>query len=274
MAALHGIFDTHAHYTDLKFADEAACPGGAEGLLRGLFTDGGVERILNVSVSVTNSREVVAQAARFPGMYAAVGIHPTELSTDGLSADDALAALDGMLREREQNKIVAVGEIGLDYYWEPYDKKAQAEMFDAQLSLAERYDLPVSIHDRDAHGDTFETLLAHPHARGVLHAYSGSAELARELLRRGWYIAFGGVLTFKNAARVRAAAETIPADRLLLETDCPYLSPEPFRGKLNHSGRIAQTAAVLGALHGMSGEEMTDRCFRNACALFGMNCEN
>ena len=163
-----------------------------------------------------------------------------------------------------------MGEIGLDYYWEPYDRQRQAAFFDAQLSLAERYGLPVSIHDREAHGDTFETLLRHPGARGVLHAYSGSAEMARELVRRGWYIAFGGVLTFKNAARVRAVAATVPPDRLMLETDCPYLSPEPFRGKLNDSSRIAYTADVLGSLFGMSGEEMTDLCCRNSCRLFGI----
>lgn len=270
MAALHGIFDTHAHYTDEKFQSEITCPGGADGLLRSLFETGGVEKIMNVSVSLKNSLEVIEQTAAYDGMAAAVGIHPTEITTDGLSLAEAAEQLEALLIRRKELKIAAVGEIGLDYYWKPFDREAQEAFFDAQLSLAEKYDLPVSVHDREAHGDTFEMLLRHPAARGVLHAYSGSAEMARELVRRGWYISFGGVLTFKNAERVRAVAASIPTERLLLETDCPYLSPEPYRGKLNRSDRIACTAAVLAGLHGMAPEEMTDLCFRNASALFGV----
>lgn len=263
---MSGIFDTHAHYTDERFEKETG--SGTFALLSELFNTG-VDKIINTATDIATSEAVVAQAADFPGMYAAVGIHPSEIYKEG-TLDETLGKLEDMLKCREKNKIVAIGEIGLDYYWQPVDKEGQAEFFEAQLELARKYGMPVSVHDRDAHGDVFETILRYPEVIGVLHSYSGSAEMARELLKRGWYVSFSGVLTFKNAARVRSVAQSIPKDRLLLETDCPYLAPEPHRGKLNRSDCIRNTGEVLGTLFGMSGEEMIALTNENACRLFNV----
>lgn len=258
------IFDTHAHYTDKRFTDEI--DGGVDALLAEVFSSG-VEKIINVATTTKNSAEVIAQAARCGGMYAAIGIHPSDIDKE-ISLDDAIGKLSEMLERKAENKIVAIGEIGLDYYWEPYDKAAQAAFFEAQLELAKQYDLPVVIHDREAHGDVFEIILKHPSVRGVLHSYSGSAEMARELVRRGWYISFSGVVTFKNAERVRSVAQSVPIDRLLLETDCPYLAPVPHRGKLNRSDYIAYTSETLGALHEMTALQMQEQTYQNAIDLF------
>ncbi len=258
------IFDSHSHYTDKRFSQEIA--GGADVLLGELFSSG-VEKIINVSTTTQNSVEVIEQSARYIGMYAAVGVHPSDIDKES-SLTDAIDKLTAMLERKIEHKIVAIGEIGLDYYWEPYDKAAQAAFFEAQLILARQYDLPVIIHDREAHGDVFETILKYPDVRGVFHSYSGSAEMARELVRRGWYISFSGVITFKNAERVRSVAQSVPIDRLLLETDCPYLAPVPHRGKINRSDYIAYSSESLGALHGMTALQMQEQTYKNAIELF------
>ena len=260
---MNKIFDTHAHYTDARFRDY---PGGADALIEELFA-GCVGTILNVSVDTKNSLEVVSQCLKHPGMYAAVGVHPTETSNES-SLSSALSALRIMLDNRDKNKIVAVGEIGLDYHWPDTDGETQLEYFEAQLDLAAEYGLPVVIHDRDAHRDVFEAVLRHPSAVGVFHSYSGSAETARDLCSRGWYISFSGVVTFKNAPRVRQVASTVPLDRLLLETDAPYLAPVPYRGRMNRSDYIASTAASLGELFGVGADEITGICRANAEKLF------
>lgn len=240
--------------------------GGADALLSELFGNG-VDRILNVATDIATSEAVIGQAKKYTGMYAAVGIHPSEIYRDG-TLSESMDKLCALLENKTENKIVAVGEIGLDYYWKPVDKEGQILFFDTQLELAKKYGLPVSVHDRDAHGDVFETILRHPGVTGILHSYSGSAEMARELVRRGWYISFSGVVTFKNAERVRSVAQTVPVDRILLETDCPYLAPEPHRGKLNRSDYIRNTGATVGQLFGISGEEMISVAYENACGLF------
>ena len=258
------IFDSHSHYTDKRFSQEIA--GGADVLLGELFSSG-VEKIINVSTTTQNSVEVIEQSARYIGMYPAVGVHPSDIDKES-SLTDAIDKLTAMLERKIEHKIVAIGEIGLDYYWEPYDKAAQAAFFEAQLILARQYDLPVIIHDREAHGDVFETILKYPDVHGVFHSYSGSAEMARELVRRGWYISFSGVITFKNAERVRSVAQSVPIDRLLLETDCPYLAPVPHRGKINRSDYIAYSSESLGALHGMTALQMQEQTYKNAIELF------
>lgn len=264
------IFDTHSHYTDKRFSDEIT--GGADALLEELFSSG-VEKVVNVSTTTKNSIEVIEQSSRYDGMYAAVGIHPTDIDKES-SLEDAVDKLTAMLERRREHKIVAIGEIGLDYYWEPCDKVAQAAFFEAQLVLARQYALPVIIHDREAHGDVFDVILKHPDVCGVFHSYSGSAEMARELVRRGWYISFSGVITFKNAERVRAVAQSVPIDRLLLETDCPYLAPVPHRGKLNRSDYIAYSSETLGALHGMTALQMQEQTYQNALNLFQIRQKN
>ena len=262
------LFDAHAHYFDARFAAETA---GADAILTALFA-GDVGGIVNVGTDLDTSKAVVEQAVHYPGMFAAVGIHPTDgmRYTDSDAAVAELAALIGTPENRHAAKIVALGEIGLDYHYDDTDKARQAALFEAQLCLAETLDLPVIIHDREAHGDCFEAVLRHPRVRGVFHSYSGSADMARELTRRGWYISFSGVVTFKNAERVREAVRAVPANRLLIETDCPYLSPVPHRGEINHSGYLVYTAAAVAAARGISAEQAAKLTAENARRLFGI----
>lgn len=269
---MEGIFDTHAHYYDGRFDREVE--GGADAIL-GQIMPNPVSMILNVGTNPDTSRLAVEQAARYEGMYAAVGIHPEDCHyiTD---SEEALAQIRGLLADpvtRRQRKILAIGEIGLDYHWQEYngipmDKKKQAFFFEAQLAMAEELGLPVIIHDREAHGDCFETVLRYPKVRGVFHSYSGSGDMARELTRRGWYISFSGTLTFKNANRVREAALAVPRDRLLIETDAPYLAPHPHRGRINHSGLMVHTAEALAELWQCSTSEAISTTRENGKKLF------
>lgn len=266
------LFDSHAHYFDRRFEEEVA--GGADAVLRAIMPSS-VYAILNVGTNCENSQKAIEQALRYDGMYAAVGIHPEDCHFVA-EPDAALAELRTLLGDRahrKQNKIVALGEIGLDYHFDhygeiPMSREKQAYFFDAQMRLAEELSLPVIIHDREAHGDCFETVLRHPNVRGVFHSYSGSAEMARELVKRGWYLSFSGTVTFKNAARVREAAMAVPRDRLLLETDAPYLSPHPHRGKLNHSQRLECVAQTIAQLWNCTPDEAAQITASNAEKLF------
>ena len=258
-----GLFDTHAHYFDSRYNEEGI---DTDALLRDIFA-GGVEYIINVGTNNENSLEAVNQAKKYDGMYAAVGIHPSDCYyLDDIDAE--MKRLSALLDTAKENKIVAIGEIGFDYHWDETDKDKQREYFARQMIEAKKRDLPVIIHDRDAHGDSFDMILAHPEVRGVMHSYSGSAEMARELVKRGWYISFSGVLTFKNAARVKEVAKVVPHDRILIETDCPYLAPHPYRGKINHSGYMRYTAETVGEALGISFEEAARITMENAKRLF------
>jgi len=268
------IFDSHAHYFDGRFVKE--CEGGADALLRSIMPDP-VMGIVNVGTNCDTSRAAIAQATQYEGMYAAVGIHPEDCHflNDPDAALAELRALLGDEKKRARDKIVALGEIGLDYHWQSYDngripmdKNKQAYFFRAQMSLAKELGMPVIIHDREAHGDCFETVLAYPNVKGVFHSYSGSAEMARELVRRGWYISFAGPLTFKNAERVREAARAVPKEQLLIETDAPYMAPHPMRGQMNHSGLLVHTLGVLADIWNCTPEEAAQITFQNAQMLF------
>ncbi len=259
-------FDTHAHYTDERFIEE--CDGGADKLLPELFS-GDVRYIVNVATNMNNALDVIAQAANYPNMFAAVGIHPSDC-VDFPDVDCQLAKLRSMLDEQKKHKIVALGEIGLDYYWDTEHKELQKEYFTRQLDIAYEYDIPVIIHDRDAHGDTFETLIKHYNIRGVLHSFSGSSEMALELIRRGWYISFSGVISFKNARKVREVASVVPIEKILIETDCPYLTPEPFRGKLNRSDYLKYTLNALANARSEDISSLGNRIFQNSCSFFGI----
>ena len=263
-----GFFDSHAHYYDDRFYGEEN-PEGVEALLEELFA-GEVCGIVNIGTCAKTSALCIEQAKKFEKMYVAVGIHPEDIEGSPLGLEGELAALREMLEKREENKIVALGEIGLDYYWTPFDKALQAECFERQLLLAEEFDIPVVIHDREAHGDCFETILKHPRVKGVFHSYSGSAEMAKELIKRGWYISFSGVVSFKNAAKVKEVALVVPDDRMLIETDAPYLAPHPFRGKINHSGRLRYTATALAEVRGDSVESVARLTRDNAMRLFNI----
>lgn len=248
------LFDAHAHYDDGRF--DAEYEGGAVAALRDAKL-AGVMNIVNSGACLGTSRRALGLAdlsvtdESLPDIYASVGIHPSE--TDSYeSLDAAMAELEGML---SHPRAVAVGEIGLDYHYPDTDKEAQHELFIAQLELARKHKLPVVIHSRDAHGDTFDVLKNYKDLRLMLHCYSGSADMARQYSDMGFYFSFGGVLTFKNAVKSREAAAVIPRERLLLETDCPYLAPVPHRGKLNYSGYMPLTAAALGDAVGVTADE-------------------
>ncbi|MBQ4327876.1 MAG: TatD family hydrolase [Clostridia bacterium] len=261
------LFDSHAHYYDERFEQEV--DGGADAVLSSVFL-GHVAKIVNVGTCNENSARCIEQAARYEGMYAAVGIHPSDCRfyTD---VERELAILEQTLSDRASKKIVALGEIGLDYHYENTDRAKQAAFFEAQLEMAERLDLPVIIHDREAHGDCMDTVRRHRGVRGVFHSFSGSAEMAKELVKLGWYISFSGVVTFKNAAKVKEAAAAVPLDRLMIETDCPYLAPHPHRGEINHSGLIHLTCEALADIHSMKIEEMAEITYGNSCNFFGIN---
>ncbi len=261
------FFDSHAHYYDNRFYGEEN-PQGAEALLEELFSDG-LLGVINIGTNPQSNILAVEQARKFANMYAAVGIHPTDMADMKMPLDEAIESVKRLALD-PANKVVAVGEIGLDYYWEPYDKEAQRVCFEAQLLLARELSLPVIIHDREAHGDCFETVLKYPDVRGVFHSYSGSAEMASELIKRGWYISFSGVVSFKNAAKIKEVARIVPDDRILIETDAPYLAPHPFRGKINHSGRLIHTATALAEARECTVDKIAELTRENLRTLFGV----
>jgi TatD DNase family protein len=202
-------------------------------------------------------------------MYTAIGIHPSD--TRFLSdADRDIAEIEALILDKG-NKCVLLGEIGLDYHYPDTDKEKQFLYFDKQLQLAEKLDIPVCIHDRDAHGDVMDFIRKYPKVRGILHSYSGSPEMARELISLGYMISFSGTLTFKNARRPREVAEAIPKDSVLVETDCPYLAPHPHRGKLNHSGYLEYTVAALAEIWGESPENVARITAENAKRFLGIS---
>lgn len=252
-------FDTHAHYDDEKLAPVR------DKLLPSLFS-GGVDYILNCATATENFAQTLSLTEKFPQMYGALGIHPS----DCYRYADMVSALNEVERAvKENKKIVALGEIGLDYHYDFSPKDKQMEYFLAQLEIAERLNVPAVIHDRDAHGDIFEALRRF-RGTAILHSCSESAELVRQYCRLGHYISFSGSVTFKNASSVREAARAADPDKLLIETDCPYLAPVPFRGKLNHSGYLEYTAAALAEARGESTEKIAEITKRNAMRLFGI----
>ena len=269
---MRGIFDSHAHYFDARFEREVE--GGANAILHEIMPHP-VSHIINVGTDLKTSRAAIEQAAKFEGMYAAVGIHPGDCHSieEPEMAIEELCELLGTPDSRDERKIVALGEIGLDYHFEQYgdipmSREREMFFFRSQMEIAQHIEIPVIVHDREAHGDCFETVLKYPGVRGVFHSFSGSAEMAHELTKRGWYVSFSGTLTFKNAERVRAAARAVPRDRLLIETDAPYLAPHPHRGKLNHSGLLIHTLETLAEQWGCTPEEAAEQTNQNAKTLF------
>lgn len=250
------LFDTHAHY------DDAAFDGDRDALLSSL-PERGVQIVLDPGCDVASSRAALALAERYPFVYAAVGIHPEECGGCG---PDALLEIE---RLASSKKAVAIGEIGLDYHWDTNPpREVQQKYFRHQLALAQRLELPVIVHDRDAHGDALEIVREFPEVRGVFHCYSGSAELAEELIRRGWYLGFDGPVTYKNARRARETAEITPPERILLETDSPYLSPVPNRGKRNDSTNLSYIVEKLAEWKHMDPEELAQIAAENGKRLF------
>lgn len=260
------FFDSHAHYWDDRF--EAEAEGGVASLLDALFSDS-VSGIVNVGTDLRTTALAIKQAKCYPHMYAAGGFHPGDIPED-ICAKDVEALLSPFF-DAPENKLVALGEIGFDYHYLPYDKARQAAFFEAQMAFAEKRGLPVIIHDREAHGDSFDMVRAFPNVTGVFHSYSGSAEMAKDLVRRGYYISFSGTVSFKNARAVREAAAALPHDRVLIETDAPYLAPHPYRGRMNHSGYLAYTAEALADTWGVSLFDVAKITEENAKRFFHLN---
>ncbi len=243
-------FDTHAHYYDERFPEELS--SSVDSLLTELF-DTDVSYIVNIGTSPSTSRLAIEQAKKYPRMYTAIGIHPSD--TRFLSdMESELADIEQLIKSRE-SKCVLIGEIGLDYHYPDTDKEKQMHYFEAQMVLAEKLQMPICIHDREAHEDVMNVIRRHPDVKGILHSYSGSAEMAKELVKLGYMISFSGTLTFTNAKKPREVASAVPKDKILIETDCPYLAPHPRRGTLNHSGNLKYTNAVLSSILNISEAE-------------------
>lgn len=250
------IFDTHAHYPDEQF------DGVRDGILEGLAGKG-VSLVLNCASGLVSAAACVELADKYDFCYAAVGVHPHEI--EGLPQDYE-AQLELMAKNR---KVVAIGEIGLDYYYDLPYKDKQIEAFERQILLAARLDLPIVIHDRDAHQDVYELLIKH-RPRGVIHRYSGSAAQAVQLAELGFYLGFGGAVTYKNSKSARASAVAVPLDRLLLETDCPYMPPSRYRGQRCTSDMIADVAQVIAELRGVDCGELIETAAQNGRDLFNI----
>ena len=251
------LFDTHAHMDDRAFDEDR------ETLLTQL-PEQGIGLLMNPGCSLASSRNAVALAERYDYIYAAVGSHPDaadEVTGEVLAEYRALC---------KHEKVLAIGEIGLDYHYEDIPRERQQAAFRAQMALAAELDLPVIVHEREAHEDGMRIVEEYPTVKGVFHCYSGSAEMAKWLVSRGWYIGFTGVLTFKNARKAVETAASIPLNRIVLETDCPYMSPEPFRGKRNDPGRLYRMAEKLAEIRGLSVEEIHAITTENGKKLYRM----
>ena len=252
------IFDTHAHYDDSRF------DGDRDAVLAAL-PEAGVELVLDPGCDLPSSRAAAALAERYSHVYAAAGIHPENCA--GFQDAD-LAALRQLLA---QPKVAAIGEIGLDYYWEQNPpRELQRRVLRDQLALAQELDLPVIVHDREAHADSLAIVQEFPAVRGVFHCFSGSVEMARELLKRGWYLGFDGPVTYKNARKTVEVALECPLDRMLLETDSPYMAPVPVRGTRNDSRSVRYIAEKLAALRGLDTDELIRLTAENGRRLFGI----
>ena len=250
------LFDTHAHVNDPAFdADRDA-------LLQAL-PEQGIQYMLNVGCCLESSRDCVALAQKYPYIYASVGSHPD-------SADEVDESVLEEYRKlcKLNPKVKAIGEIGLDYYYEDIPRDVQKKAFIMQMELARELNMPVIVHERDAHEDGFSIVRQFPDVTGVFHCYSGSAEMARQLVKLGWYIGFTGVLTFKNARKAIETAQAVPLDRIVIETDCPFMAPEPFRGKRNDPGKVFRMAEKLAELRGISVEEAQRITLENGKRLY------
>ena len=250
------LFDTHAHLDDRAFDQDR------EALLAAL-PEQGISLVMNPGCSLESSRNAAALAEKYPYIYAAVGSHP-----------DAADEVDDQVLEEYRklcklnSKIKAIGEIGLDYHYEDIPRQLQQKAFRAQMALAAELDLPAIVHEREAHEDGMAFVREFSNVKGVFHCFSGSAEMAKWLVDQGWYVGFTGVLTFKNARRAIEAACAIPLDRIVIETDCPYMAPEPFRGRRNDPSKVFRMAEKLAEIRGVSPEEIRRITMENGKRLY------
>ncbi len=252
------IFDTHAHYDDEAFNEDRE-------VLLGLLPKEGVSHVMTCGTNLVTSYRSLQLAKKYDYIYCALGFHPEEAHEERKGDLDTIVEL-----LKTEKKAKAVGEIGLDYYWEENaPRDVQIDLFRRQIEIAKELDLPVIVHDREAHEDTF-SILSEMRPKGVLHCYSGSKEQALQYTEMGFYIGLGGVVTFKNARKAVEVAESIPIDKLLLETDCPYMAPVPHRGERNDSRLISLVAEKIGEIRGMDPQEILDITNSNAEEFFGI----
>ncbi len=250
------IFDTHAHYDYKDFdADRDQLLSSME--------EHGVGTIVDVSSTYDSCEQVIRLAGQYPFMYAAVGVHPDEV---GELSEEKLDRMEALL---SQDKVVAVGEIGLDYHWDVEPHEVQHDWFIRQMELARRADLPVLIHSREAAADTFEVMKQYAGTlTGIMHCYSYSKEMAKEYVKMGYLIGVGGVVTFKNGRKLKETVAKIPLESIVLETDCPYMAPEPYRGKRNDSTYLPYVAKEIASIKGVTYEEVVEKTEQNARKLF------
>ena len=252
------LFDTHAHYDDEAFDPDRE-------LLLESLPQRGVALVVNPGCDLESSRKAVAYAAEYPHVYAAVGIHPENCG--GFTPAD----MDVLRQLAQQPKVVAIGEIGLDYYWaENPPRELQQQVLRSQLALARELRLPVIFHDRDAHADTMDIVREFPRVRGVFHCFAGSVEMARELVDRGWYLSFNGAATFKNARKAPEVIRAVPMERLMIETDAPYLTPVPYRGRRNDSTYVHLVAERIAQLRDMTPAAVEQATWSNGKRFFGI----
>ena len=250
------LFDTHAHYDDDWFDDDRDA-------LLSAMPEHGVGLIVNPGITVETSRQAIAMAEKYPHMYAAVGVHPENCH------DFVPAHIDELRELARHPKVVAIGEIGLDYYWDTNPpKEFQQQVLRAQMALAQELQLPVIIHDRDAHADTLAIVKEFPEVTGVFHCYSGSVEDARILVKMGWMLSFNGAATFKNARKAPEVIAEVPLERLMIETDAPYLAPVPHRGKRNDSSLVHLVAEKIAQIKGLTAEEVEKATWDNGKRFF------
>jgi TatD DNase family protein len=252
------LFDTHAHILDDQFNDDR------DQVIRNIYDN--MALVVNIGCNLEDCPRTVALAEQYDKLYAAVGLHPEDVKTYTPEGWDMICRL------AEHPKVVGIGETGLDYYWDTSTKDAQKLLFEQHIDLAKQLHKPLVIHDREAHGDTLE-ILKRTNAKevgGILHAFSGSVEMAMEVIKLGFYIGLGGPVTFKNARKAVEVAQAIPLEYLVIETDCPYMAPVPFRGKRNEPMLVQHTATKIAELRGISVEELIEATYQNGKRIYGI----
>lgn len=257
MEIMQKIFDVHAHYDDEAFDSER------DALLDSMLNGGEIAGIVNGATNIETTLFGIEYSQKYNGFFTSAGFHPENAQS---APDNFIEKIAELAKDKS---VVAIGEIGLDYYWKTVPKQVQLEVFEKQLALSKELDIPVVIHDRDAHGDTFD-LLRKYRPKGIVHCFSGSVELSREVVRLGMSISLGGVVTFKNARHSVDVAREIPLDRLMLETDAPYMSPVPYRGKRCDSRMIKLTAEKIAKIRGITVDELLTQNIENACLIYGI----
>ena len=252
------LFDTHAHILDDQFNDDR------DQVIRNIYDN--MALVVNIGCNLEDCPRTVALAEQYDKLYAAVGLHPEDVKTYTPEGWEMICRL------AEHPKVVGIGETGLDYYWDTSTKDAQKVLFEQHIDLAKQLHKPLVIHDREAHGDTLEILKRTnaKEAGGILHAFSGSVEMAMEVIKLGFYIGLGGPVTFKNARKAVEVAQAIPLEYLVIETDCPYMAPVPFRGKRNEPMLVQHTAAKIAELRGISVEELIEATYQNGKRIYGI----